>query len=121
VLARRVLDDIVFSDDVHAALGPGMILTVSGNHPEMAYDFAETHPSELAARLDPFSLRGFLPAAGASSNDPAMLQRIRAYIDSIPATARRAPEATNASMNERLQTRERRVNEVSAFVGARSR
>jgi len=120
-LAQRVLNDVVFSDDVHAALGPTLILGVGANHPEMAYAFAEAHPSELNARLDPFSLRSFLPNAGVSSNDPAMLQRVRAYIDSIPLTARRVPEATYANMNERLQTRERRVNEVSAFVGARSR
>lgn len=120
-LAQRVLNEIVFSEDVNASLGPNMILAVSGGHPEMAYAFAESHTSELTARLDPFSLRSFLPNAGASSNDPAMLQRIRAYIDSIPPTARRTPEATYAGMNERLQTRERRVNEVSAFIGARSR
>ncbi|GAM97452.1 aminopeptidase N [alpha proteobacterium U9-1i] len=121
VLAQRVLNDIVFTEDVNASLGPNMILAVGGNHPDMAYAFAEAHPAELTARLDPFSLRSFLPNAGAASNDPAMLRRIRAYIDSIPATARRVPEATYANMNERLQTRERRVNEVSAFVGARSR
>jgi aminopeptidase N len=120
-LAQRVLNDIAFSDDVHAALGPTMILTVGGNHPELTYAFAEAHPTELTARLDPFSLRSFLPNVGVSSNDPAMLRRIRAYIDSIPPTARRVPEATYANMNERLETRERRVNEVSAFIGARSR
>lgn len=120
-LAQLLLNDVVFSDDVHASLGPTMILGIGGAHPEMAYAFAEAHQAELTARLDPFSLRSFLPNAGASSNDPAMLQRIRAYIDSIPPTARRVPEATYAGMNERLQTRERRVNEVSAFVGARGR
>jgi|CXWL01.1.fsa_nt_gi aminopeptidase N len=119
-LAQRVLD-LAFDEDVHAALGPQLIQGVSGNHPELAYAFAEAHPTELAARLDPFSMRSFLPNVGVASNDPAMMARIRAYIDSIPPTARRVPEATYANMNERLQTRERRVNEASAYLGARAR
>ncbi len=115
-LAQRVLD-LAFDADVHSALGPQLIQGVGVNHPELAYAFAEAHSEELAARLDPFSLRGFLPTVGISSNDPTMLQRIRTYIDErIPPTARRAPEATYASMNERLQTRERRMNETSAWL-----
>jgi aminopeptidase N len=115
-LATRVLE-IAFDADVAPAFGPNMILTVAGNFPELAYDYAATHETELAARLDPFSLRAYLPSVAVNSNDPAMLPRLRRLIDdSIPPTARGTPEASYAQLNEKLSTRERRLSEISAWL-----
>jgi aminopeptidase N len=123
-LARRALD-IAFEEDVHAAhaaLAGTMINVVSGNHQQMAYDFAESHRAELNARLDPFTVRSFLPGLAVGSNDPALARRVRAYIDALPQTGRRTPEAFYANLNERLQTRERRMNEASTWLaGGRAR
>lgn len=120
-LAQRVLD-LAFSDDVPAAFGPGLIGGVAGNFPEMAYDYAAAHRAEIAARLDPDTAATFLPGLITGSNDPAMLRRLRETIDrDVPATSRRQPEAQYTGMNERITTRERRLNDISAWVAARGR
>ena len=120
-LAQRVLD-LAFTDDVPAAFGPGLIGGISGNFPEMAYDYAAAHRAEIAARLDPDTAATFLPGLIAGSNDPAMLRRLRETIDrDVPATSRRQPEAQYSGMNERITTRERRLNDISAWVTSRGR
>jgi aminopeptidase N len=115
-LAQRALE-LSFDPDVPAAFGPDLIDNVSGNFPEMAADYAAAHPAEISARLDPDTATTFLPGLIAGSNDPAMLQRLRETIDrDVPAGSRRQPEAQYAAMNERITTRERRLNDISAWV-----
>jgi aminopeptidase N len=119
-LAARVLE-LAFDDDIDPALGPDMIATVALNHPDLAFSYALSHEAELAARLDPFSLRSFAPSLAVASNDAAMLGRLRHYIDTeIPDTARRGAEAYHAQLDERLSTRERRLSEIGRWLQAAS-
>jgi len=120
-LAQRALE-LAFDPDVPAAFGPDVIGNVGGSFPEMAADYAAAHRAEIAERLDPDSATTFLPGIISGSNDPAMLRRLRETIDrDVPATSRRGPEAQYAGMNERITTRERRLNDISAWVAARGR
>ncbi|QGZ97087.1 M1 family metallopeptidase [Terricaulis silvestris] len=120
-LAQRVLD-LAFTEDVPAAFSPGLIGGVANHYPELAYDYAAAHRAEIAARLDPDTAATFLPGLISGSNDPAMLRRLRETIDrDVPATSRRQPEAQYAGMNERITTRERRLNDISAWVTSRGR
>jgi aminopeptidase N len=120
-LAQRVLE-LAFDEDVPDAFGPGLIGGVANHYPELAYDYAAAHRTEIAARLDPDSAATFLPGLISGSNDPAMLRRLRETIDrDVPASSRRQPEAQYAGMNERITTRERRLNDISAWVASRGR
>ena len=120
-LAQRVLD-LAFDPSVPAAFGPGLIGNVGGNFPEMAYDYGAAHRAEIAARLDPDSNATFLPGILAGSNDPALMARLRTVIDTeVPEASRRVPETAYSAMNERITTRERRLNDISAWVTARPR
>jgi len=115
-LAQRVLNDIAFDADVRNAEGARLVNIVASGHPEMALDFNDTHGEQMRARVDSFSYLAYPPRLAASSNDPAMLTRIRAYIDSLPENSRRASEAAYAGLVERLSTRERRLNEICAWA-----
>ena len=121
VLAQRVLNDIAFDADVRNAEGARLVSIVAATHPQMALDFNDAHPEEMRARVDSFSYLAYPPRLAASSNDPAMLTRIQTYIASLPENSRRNSQAGYAALEERLGTRERRLNEISAWAGSRSR
>lgn len=120
-LARRALE-LAWDPAVPAAFGPDLIDNVSGNFPQMAYDYAAQHRAEIAERLDPDSAAVFLPGLLTASNDPALLRRLRETIDrDVPAGSRRQPESAYSAMNERITTRERRLNDISAWIVSRGR
>ena len=117
-LAQRALN-VAFEEDVDPALGTNMIGIVAASHPKMAFDFAVAHPDEISARLEGFAARSFTSGLLGASNDPADLARLRAYIDAnVSQNARRTPEANYAQLADRLRARERRLDEVSAFIGS---
>jgi len=114
-LARRTLD-LAISPEIHGAEGPRLIFFVSGNHTELAADFVRQHQSDIDARLDVNTARNAYPGILSGSNDPAMQQRLRAYIDAMPEGTRRLAEVSYAAMSERMATRPRRLDEISAWL-----
>lgn len=115
-LARRALE-LAFDPDVPGAFGPNLIGGVSGEYPQLAYEYATAHRPEIAARLTPDAATVFPIGLLTNSNDPADLQRLRQIIDNdIPAASRRVPETQYSGMSERITTRERRLNDLDAWL-----
>jgi aminopeptidase N len=117
-LAQRTLD-LALSPEIHGAEGPRLIFFISGTHNQLAADYVLQHQQQIAERIDENSARNAYPQVLAGSNDPAMQQQLRAYIDSMPAGTKRAAEAAYAAMAERMSTRARRLDEISAWLGQR--
>jgi len=115
-LAQRALQ-IALEPDVPPAFSPAIIGGVGAEYPELAADFAEAHRADIASRLDPDSATTFVPGILSGSNDPATMARLRATIDrDVPGSSRRVPESAYAAMNERIATRERRLDDLDAWL-----
>jgi len=115
-LARRALE-LALTDEPGATNSAGMIASVAGQHPDMAFDFAVAHRSEVEKLVDASSQARYYPAIGGGSSDRAMIGKLRAFADAhIPASARTATETAIANIEYRLQVRETRMPQIEAWL-----
>jgi len=114
-LAQRALD-LALTDEPGATNGAGMIGAVSWHHPELAWNFAMAHRAQVDKLVDSTSRSQFYPRLGGSSFDPAMIEKIKAYEVSLPASSRRPAQAAIANIQYRLMIRKDRLPAVDAWL-----
>ncbi|MCL1634148.1 M1 family metallopeptidase [Luteimonas sp. SX5] len=116
MLAKRALD-LALTDEPGATNSADMIATVSYGHPDMAFDYAVAHRTDVDKLVDSTSRSSWYPALGNSSLDPAMAGKIKAYADAhIAAGSRRAAETAIANIAYRSKVRKERLPEVDAWL-----
>ena len=115
-LARRALE-LALTDEPGATNSAGMIGTVAGRHPEMAFDFAVAHREQVDAKVDSTSRAGYYPRLAGYSLDPASIGKLRAFADAhIAATSRRPTETTVATIQYRIMVRNERLPAIDAWL-----
>jgi len=115
-LAKRALA-MAITDEPGATNSAGMIRTVGYEHPEMAWDFAMAHQPEINKLVDSTSSSRYYPGIGASSNDPAMIGKIKAYADAhIAKSSRRAADTVIADITYRQMIRKERLPAIDAWL-----
>jgi aminopeptidase N len=116
VLAQRALD-MALTDEPGATNGAGMISAVSGEHPDMAFDFAVAHREQVDKLVDTTSRARYYPGLGSGANDLAMVDKIRAFADKyIAPTSRRSAETAIAAIQTRLKLRAQQLPQVDAWL-----
>jgi len=115
-LAQRALD-LALTDEPGATNSAGMISVVSRQHPELAFDFAIAHREQVEKLVDGSSLSRYFPTLGASSYNPAMIDKINAYANQhLAAGSRRDAETAVATIKYRIMVRNERLPDVDAWL-----
>ena len=115
-LAQRALE-LALTDEPGATNSAGLIGGVSGQHPDLAFDFAAAHRDRVDGLVDTTSRSRYYPGLGSRSLDPAMIEKIRAYADAhVAASSRRPTETAIASIVYRLKVRNERLPAVDAWL-----
>ncbi|MXO60782.1 M1 family peptidase [Altererythrobacter salegens] len=117
-LAMKALE-LALSKDVQPDEGLRILTRVAANHADMAYEFALAHKAQIDPMLDDSSRSGFYPRLGASSDDPAMLEKVKALRDSYPANERVSVNRTIAGMENRFATYPRIREQLGAWLASR--
>ena len=115
-LGQRALE-LALTDEPGATNSAGMIGSVAGQHPDMAFDFAVAHRAEVEKLVDASSQARYYPGLGGGSSDKAMIGKLRAFADAhIPASARNATETAIVNIENRIKVREQRIPAIVAWL-----
>jgi aminopeptidase N len=115
-LAKRALD-LALTDEPGATNSAGMIRGVSGEHPDLAFDFAVSHKARVDKLVDSTSSSRYYPSLANRSSDPAMIGKIEAYAKAhIAASSRRDAETVVANIRYRSMVRKERLPTIDAWL-----
>ena len=120
-LAKRALE-LALTDEPGATNSAGMISRVSGEHPDMAFDFAVAHREQVDKLVDSTSRSRYYPAIGGGSRDPKMVDKLNAFADAhIAKSSRRATDTAIAGIKYRREVIEKRLPQVTAWLAKRKK
>ncbi len=119
-LARRALE-LALTDEPGATIATTMIATVAWQHPDLAFDFALAHRDRLRSLVSDSIGYRYYPMLGTTSVDPAMVGKVKAFIDAnIPADSRRTAQTAMAWVRQRVAVSSRQLPAVDAWLLARA-
>lgn len=115
-LARRALE-LALTDEPGATNSASMIRTVARLHPDMAFDFAVAHLSQVDTKVDSTSRARYYPGLANNSLDGAMIGKIRAYAEKhVAEGSRRAAETAMANVAYRIKVRDERLPAIDSWL-----
>lgn len=118
-LARRALE-LSIAPETPATSGPAMIRAVSARYPEMAFDFALAHRDAVNERVESASQASFIPELGATTSDPKVAAKVRAWVQAnLPKESRSDAEVALAGATVRAEARARVVPQIEGWLAKR--
>lgn len=115
-LAQRALA-LALTDEPGATTGAGMIGDVAREHPELAFDFALAHRTQVDTLIDSTSRARYYPHLAAGSSKLETVDKIKAYAEKYLApTSRRDAETAISTIQTRVMLRERRTPQITAWL-----
>jgi len=118
VLAQKTLG-LVLSDEPTVPNRAAMLRAVSGEHPEMAFDWAVAHADAVNALVEQSSQAGYIVSLAAGSGDLALAERVQAYADrALPPDARQGAVKAITSIQNRAHMRKVEVGPASAWAAS---
>ncbi|KQQ84904.1 aminopeptidase [Xanthomonas sp. Leaf131] len=120
-LAKRALE-LALTAEPGATTGASMIDRVASQHPELGFDFAVAHRTQVDTLVDSTSRARYYPTLGMDSAEPATADKIKAYADQYIAPTSRQP-ADNAinTIQTRVKLRAASLPQIKAWLKARKR
>ncbi len=95
---------------------PNLISGVSGVFPDKAFDFAMAHRAEVDALIEPTSRTNYFSGLANGSLSPEMDAKLKAFAETVPASARPAITRTIATINFRLDIIRNRLPEADRWL-----
>jgi aminopeptidase N len=121
VLAQRALE-LALTDEPGLTTSAGMLRQVSGNHPDMAYDFALAHMQQVNEKVDATSRSRYFPNLGGGSSDPAMIDKLTAYAKAnLDQSSRGEVETAIANIKYRIKVKQEIVPVISSWLDAQAK
>ncbi len=117
-LARRALA-LALTDEPGKTVSAAIIGAVSRSHAEMAVDFAQANQAAVDRLIDASARARFLAGLAASSDDPAMVAKLQAIANDLPADVRKPYDRTIATLQERGVSRPRIKGEITAWLAGK--
>ena len=119
-LARKALD-LALTAEPGATNGAEMIARVAGEHPDLAFEFAIAHRTELDDKLDATSRSRYFAGIAGRSADAAMLDKLSAYANAhVDARSRRSTDTAAANVSDRIRVRGRVLPAMEAWLARNS-
>ncbi|WP_349657184.1 M1 family metallopeptidase [Xanthomonas sp. 10-10] len=120
-LAKRALA-LALTPEPGATTGASMIDRVASQHPELAFDFAVAHRTQVDTLVDSTSRARYYPSLGMDSAELATADRIKAYADQyIAPTSRQAADNAINTIQTRVKLRAASLPQIKAWLKARKR
>ncbi|PPT51579.1 M1 family metallopeptidase [Xanthomonas arboricola] len=120
-LARRALA-LALTAEPGATTGASMIDRVASRHPELAFDFAVAHRTQVDTLVDSTSRARYYPGLGMDSAELATADRIKAYAEQyIAPTSRQAADSAINTIQTRVKLRAASLPQIKAWLKARKR
>ncbi|SOU02922.1 aminopeptidase [Xanthomonas arboricola pv. fragariae] len=120
-LARRALE-LALTAEPGATTGASMIDRVASRHPELAFDFAVAHRTQVDTLVDSTSRARYYPGLGMDSAELATADRIKAYAEQyIAPTSRQAADNAINTIQTRVKLRAASLPQIKAWLKARKR
>lgn len=115
-LAKQSLDYFL-SDAVPKQLGPGLIAGVTGNHPDLGWNFYLARRAEIDARLDPLQKLEYGPGLAGAFSDAKKAQELQAFAKAnLPADAKKSVDEAVAGILYDAQIRSQRLTAVTRWL-----
>ncbi|WOB48515.1 M1 family metallopeptidase [Xanthomonas hydrangeae] len=120
-LAKRALA-LALTPEPGATTGASMIDRVASQHPELAFDFAVAHRTQVDTLVDSTSRARYYPGLGMDSAELAIADRIKAYAEQyIAPTSRQAADNAINTIQTRVKLREASLPQIKAWLKQRKR
>ena len=117
-LAQKALE-IALTDEAPVPMRASIISAVSGNHPEMAFDWAVAHADQVNVLLEQSSKTSFIPELASESSDRALAARVQAFaLKAIAPAARGDANASISRINYLADLRGRLAPAIGAWIKA---
>uniref|UniRef100_UPI003217CB70 ERAP1-like C-terminal domain-containing protein n=1 Tax=Dyella sp. TaxID=1869338 RepID=UPI003217CB70 len=117
-LAQKALD-LALTDEPGATNSASMISVVSGQHPELAFDFAVAHKAEVDKKVDSSASSRYYPQLASRSLDPSMIAKVKAYAEKyVAAGSRRDADTAVANIEYRVKVKGERLPAIDAWLKA---
>ncbi|MBV9990759.1 MAG: M1 family metallopeptidase [Alphaproteobacteria bacterium] len=118
-LAERALA-LTLTDEAAVTVRPAIVASVSRDHPEMAFDFANGHLDRMNSWLEADSRNQFVPNLASNSTDPKMAGKVRDFASAhIPSTARGDAVKSQSSIEFNAQVKAKRLKDIDRWLAAR--
>ena len=118
-LAQRALD-LALTGEPGATNASQLISSVSGQHPDLAFDFALRNRERVEGLVDASSRSRYLAQLGAGSADPAMVGKLTDYAERyLTPQSRGSADRAIASIRDRLRVRTERLPDITRWLEAR--
>lgn len=115
-LAKRALD-LALTAEPGATNSAPLMAAVSGEFPDLAFDFALNHLDQVNKMVDANSRELYLPRLAGGSHDPAMVGKLEAFADKHIATGSRMTlNATVAAIKNTIRIRTERMPTIDAWL-----
>jgi len=116
-LADRALA-LALTSEPSATDAPELISGVAENFPEKAFDFAVAHRAAVEAMVEPTSRTTFFTRLASGARTPAILPRLQAFAQTVPASARGEVTKAQSSIEVRAEIVAKRLPEVDRWLAA---
>jgi aminopeptidase N len=114
--AQRVLDLAIGPDAIAGTTG-GVLMTVAGTHPDLAWNFALQHADRLNILMSSSDHLFVIPGIAGHSHDPKRAAELQAYADkNIPSSAREDVESAIATIGLNVKFRTERLPQIDAWL-----
>ena len=115
VLAQRALD-LALAGEAGETTSAELMFGVSGEFPDMVYDFVKAHREAVAKLVDANTMTQVLPAIGGRSHDPKMIDKLLEYEKSLSADNLKPAETAIVGIRNFMRIRDTRMPEVDAWL-----
>jgi aminopeptidase N len=120
-LTQKALD-LAFAAETPETTGPSMIRNVAALRPELAFNFATSHLTELNKRLEPDSRNQYMPGLVMSAHDLAVIEKLKAWAaEHIPASAQGSVVKAESAVRYTVKLRSERVPDIDRWIAAHNR
>lgn len=97
--------ELALTDAPGKTTSAAMIVASAGLHSDEAYDFALANRAKIESLVDAQSRVTFIASLGGQSNDPAMIEKLKAFKATVPAEAARPVDRVIGALVEKARTR----------------
>jgi aminopeptidase N len=116
-LADRALA-LSLTKDPPTTAAPELISGVSEAYPEKAFAFALAHRTAVETMIEPTSRTSFFARLISNARSGAVLPQLKAFAETVPASARGEVTKSVASINYRLEVVQKRLPQADRWLAA---
>jgi aminopeptidase N len=113
--------ELALTDAPGKTTSAAMIVASAGLHSDETYDFALANRAKIESLVDAQSRVTFIASLGGQSNDPAMIEKLKAFKATVPAEAARPVDRVIGMLTEKARTRPQFIKGLTDWQNAKKK